>query len=209
MSNLVDLIDKNSLEVGLKILARNIDLLLKANDIVPKIVYEKLHADAKAPEKAFKDDACYDIYAVSDPIIESTRVVYHTGLRFKIPPGYSIDIYPRSSVSKTDLFLANSVGIVDTGYRGEFIIAFKLSTSLPKIYEMNICEDPNQPLLFMVAEEYTSQVKEQRTLQSLLYKKGDKIAQFRLVKKIDSELEEGTVDTETERSDKGWGSSGK
>jgi len=34
-------------------------------------------------------------------------------------------IYPRSSISNKDLFLANSVGIIDSGYRGEIEVRFR------------------------------------------------------------------------------------
>lgn len=40
-------------------------------------------------------------------------------------------MYPRSSLSKTPLLLANHVGIIDSGYRGNLIGAFKSSDSEP------------------------------------------------------------------------------
>lgn len=39
-------------------------------------------------------------------------------------------LYPRSSLSKTPLRLANSVGIIDSGYRGEIIGKFDISTHM-------------------------------------------------------------------------------
>jgi len=36
-----------------------------------------------------------------------------------LPKGYVMFVFPRSSVSNTDLALANSVGVLDAGYRGE------------------------------------------------------------------------------------------
>ena len=47
------------------------------------------------------------------------------------PVGYYM--YPRSSISKTPLFLANQVGIIDSGYRGNLIGAFKSSDSEPYV----------------------------------------------------------------------------
>ena len=46
-----------------------------------------------------------------------------------VPCGFYI--YPRSSISKTPLLLANHVGIIDSGYRGNLIAAFKSSDSDP------------------------------------------------------------------------------
>ena len=48
-------------------------------------------------------------------------------------------LYPRSSLSKTPLILANHVGIIDAGYRGNIIAAVKYIPSLTEIYE--ICRD--------------------------------------------------------------------
>ena len=53
---------------------------------------------------------------------------YGTGLAMEIPEGYVGLIFPRSSISKTDHYLRNSVGVVDSGYRGE--IKIRMSTPL-------------------------------------------------------------------------------
>lgn len=49
--------------------------------------------------------------------------VYNSNTNQMIPVGYYS--YPRSSISKTPLLLANSVGIIDSGYRGPIIGAFR------------------------------------------------------------------------------------
>jgi dUTP pyrophosphatase len=54
------------------------------------------------------------------------RFIYHTGLAFKLPQGYGMLIFPRSSNTKTELYLANSVGILDSTYTGELILCYKL-----------------------------------------------------------------------------------
>lgn len=54
------------------------------------------------------------------------RFIYHTGLAFKLPQGYGMLIFPRSSNTKTDAYLPNSVGILDSTYTGELIFAYKL-----------------------------------------------------------------------------------
>jgi dUTP pyrophosphatase len=50
----------------------------------------------------------------------AAKMVYESGKEF--PTGYYL--YPRSSISKTSMRLANSVGIIDSGYRGDLIGAF-------------------------------------------------------------------------------------
>tara|TARA_Y100000817_G_scaffold134996_1_gene105752 strand:- start:121 stop:687 length:567 start_codon:yes stop_codon:yes gene_type:complete len=51
----------------------------------------------------------------------------------KIPEGRTFPycVYPRSSISKTPLRLANSVGIIDAGYRGELIAVFDNTSNEP------------------------------------------------------------------------------
>ena len=51
--------------------------------------------------------------------------MYHTGLAFEVPEGYVMLIFPRSSNRKTNYYLTNSVGVLDSGYRGELMFAFK------------------------------------------------------------------------------------
>lgn len=42
-------------------------------------------------------------------------------------------IFPRSSIAKTDLALTNSVGVIDSGYRGEIKFKFALNTDDSKL----------------------------------------------------------------------------
>lgn len=53
------------------------------------------------------------------------RFIYHTGLAFQLPAGFGMLIFPRSSNTKTEAYLANSVGILDSGYNGELLIIYK------------------------------------------------------------------------------------
>lgn len=54
-----------------------------------------------------------------------TITIYHTGLAFEIPMGYVGLLIPRSSVSNRSQILANCVGVLDSGYRGEVLFKFK------------------------------------------------------------------------------------
>ena len=66
-----------------------------------------------------------DLTAVSATQDQYGNVVYGTGLAVEIPDGYVGLIFPRSSNSKTDLYLTNHVGVVDSGYRGEIMFKFR------------------------------------------------------------------------------------
>ena len=50
---------------------------------------------------------------------------YHTDIAVEIPDGHVGLLFPRSSIYKQDLLLTNSVGVVDSGYRGEVMFKFK------------------------------------------------------------------------------------
>ena len=66
-----------------------------------------------------------DLTAVSKEYDEHGNVVYNTGLAFEIPHGFVGLLFPRSSNTKKDLVLGNSVGVLDSGYRGEVMFKFK------------------------------------------------------------------------------------
>lgn len=99
-----------------------------------------LESKAVLPTKAHATDAGYDLTAtrVTQELDEARKLllVYHTDLAVEIPIGYVGLIFMRSSVSKTSLTLANAVGVIDSGYRGELILKYKVTTdALPRVYE--------------------------------------------------------------------------
>ena len=87
---------------------------------------KKLHPDAVIPQYAKEGDAGMDLVAVSETWNENnTMVTYDTGLAMEIPNGFVGLLFPRSSVSKTTLSLANCVGVIDSGYRGPVMLKFR------------------------------------------------------------------------------------
>ena len=103
-----------------------------------KINIKKLDPTATIPTYAKLGDAGMDLTSVSMTIKygddkegytskEVKYIEYDTGLAMEIPEGYVGYLFPRSSVSKTDLMLANCVGVVDSGYRGPVKLRFKKS----------------------------------------------------------------------------------
>ena len=89
-----------------------------------KIKIKKLVPEAIIPKYANPGDAGMDVYAVSK--IETDKFVeYGTGLAFEIPTDHVLFVFPRSSVSNTHLQMANSVGVLDSGYRGELKLRFR------------------------------------------------------------------------------------
>lgn len=76
------------------------------------------------PSKCRESDAGYDLTIISE-IKKFNRIttLYDTGIKLDIPNGYYVEVFPRSSLSKSGYMLANSVGIIDQGYKGNIMIA--------------------------------------------------------------------------------------
>jgi len=89
-----------------------------------RIRIKKLHADAVIPRYAHFGDAAVDLVAVREWEDKYGNVCYGTGLAMEIPEGHVGLLFPRSSISKTNLRLANAVGVIDSGYRGEIMLKF-------------------------------------------------------------------------------------
>lgn len=95
-----------------------------------KVKFKKLNKRASIPFYAKKGDAGMDLVATT--LIRTGKYFeYGTDLAIEMPMGYAGFLFPRSSISNTDHFLRNSVGVIDSGYRGEL----KLRMSIPALGE--------------------------------------------------------------------------
>ena len=90
-----------------------------------KVKIKKLNENVVTPTYSKDGDAGMDLVAISKTNDEHGNIVYGTGLAFEIPKGYVGLLFPRSSNAKKDLILSNSVGVLDSGYRGEVMLKFK------------------------------------------------------------------------------------
>jgi dUTP pyrophosphatase len=92
-----------------------------------QIPVKKLKPNAILPTYGSTGAAGADLYACLDSSVEiapGTTVFIPTGLAMEIPAGYAGLAYARSGLAcKQDLAPANKVGVIDSDYRGEFIIA--------------------------------------------------------------------------------------
>ena len=130
-------------------------------------------------EYAKDGDAGIDLIATSKWIDEYGNVCYGTNRAFEIPKGYVGLLFPRSSNAKKDLLLSNSVGILDSGYRGEVMLKFKNTiTASGQYFE---CDTYN--------------IK-------------DRIGQIIILPYPQIEFEEAEELSETERNTGGYGSTG-
>lgn len=142
-----------------------------------KIKVKKLHKDAVIPQYAKIGDAGLDLTA-TNITVNNKYVAYKTGLAFEIPEGYVGLLFPRSSNCNKSLILSNSVGVLDSGYRGEVEFRYKY-TSVNE-----------------TAEEFDA------------YDIGDKVGQLVIIPYPQVELIESEDISQTERGEKGFGSTG-
>lgn len=103
-----------------------------------KVKFKKLNGLAQSPSRSNKGDAGFDLVASSiEHPLGSTGVFVEicTGISVEIPTGHVGLVFPRSSITKTKHFLRNSVGVIDSGYRGEIKLRFSLDES-PSSYQI-------------------------------------------------------------------------
>ena len=87
------------------------------------IVRVRVLDGGKMPTKAHHSDAGYDLY-VRKKFENGRELVCYLGVQLEIPYGYVGLLFPRSSIYKRDVRLANCVGVIDAGYRGEVKAVF-------------------------------------------------------------------------------------
>lgn len=93
-----------------------------------KVKIKKLNENAVVPTKAHATDAGFDLYCTSKEVDwDKRQIICHTGLAFEIPVGFVGLLFPRSSVSNKPLIMANSVGVIDSCYRGEVTAKFNIT----------------------------------------------------------------------------------
>ena len=149
------------------------------------IKIKKMNGSATIPTRSHSTDAGLDLYA-SESVMVTQGTLISTGVAVDIPPGYEATVRPRSGLTSKTL-LRVQIGTVDSGYNGE----------------IKVIADNAKNLLVDLDD-----VVVQQTAYSV--KKGDKIAQL-----VISPIETPTVevvdefDSESERGENGFGSTGK
>ena len=90
-----------------------------------KVKIKKLHPLAVIPTYAKSGDAGMDFVATKVISEETYSITYGTDIAMEIPEGFVGLVFPRSSIRKYELNLSNSVGVIDSGYRGELQATFR------------------------------------------------------------------------------------
>ena len=120
---------------------------------------KKLNQLAQIPTYAKEGDAGMDVIATSIISDTPTQITYGLGIALEIPKGFVGLVFPRSSIRKTGLQLSNSVGVIDSGYRGELQATFNKTRGFGSI-DYNIGDKiaqiiiiPYPPIQFEEVEE--------------------------------------------------------
>lgn len=191
---------------------------VELNDIVPVRVYRE---DKRIPLPVYgkEGDACCDVYATSIEYDETKdRWIVHTGLHFALPDEYEMELRPRSSNTKTELYVPNAPGTLDWGYRGELLVIFKGRTNK---YLLSAFKELKDTVCFMLGVKNHSLDKCSQDFDKAVYEfpyrpmtddfEGDRICQLLVRRReqitwdeVETLEELGT----TERGEGGFGSTG-
>lgn len=113
---------------------------------------KKLNDKAIIPTKGSVDAAGFDLSACIDETVEikpHETVTIGTGLAVEIPNGYFGGVYARSGLArKCGLRPANAVGVCDSDYRGEYLVALHNDSNNVEYIE------PNQRIAQLIIQPY-------------------------------------------------------
>ncbi|MGP2423632.1 dUTP diphosphatase [Bacillus sp. FH] len=182
--------------------------------------------DVELPRYAKPGDSGFDLVAAEDTIIEpgQTKVI-PTGLAFEIPPGFELQVRPRSGISrKTKLRVVQ--GTVDSGFRGEVgVIVDNIAIPdytawytqpdgyvvAPEIEGYLLTTESNYDQLKYIGPDDTTVPLEHgyhRPNQTYIIRKGERIAQGVIAPVETVNFVEVDELSDSERGNKGFGSTG-
>lgn len=177
-----------------------------------RVKIKRLNESVEIPRYAKPGDAGFDLVAAEDVIIQpdETKVI-STGLAFEIPPGYELQVRPRSGVSrKTKLRVI--LGTVDSGYRGEVgVMVDNISDPdymiISDKYELYLsgCE---HSLLFDINGETVWDNSKHYPNGTYIIRKGERIAQGVIAPVETAYFAEVDELSDSERGNNGFGSTG-
>ena len=168
-----------------------------------EVKIQKLDENAIIPTRGSNSAAGYDLYSLDSVRIEGgeTRLI-HTGIAIEIPEGYFGAIYARSGLAtKKGLAPANCVGVIDSDYRGEVMVALHNNNESVIMVPLKVQEGLNGCSIVTSQPGYDANA-------SKTVEKGERIAQLIIHKYEEINFIECSDLQETERGKGGFGSTG-
>jgi dUTP pyrophosphatase len=155
--------------------------------------FKKLNPKAVTPTYAKDGDAGLDLTATA-MFMGTNYIQYDTGIAVEIPEGYVGLVFPRSSITKmaAGVSLKNSVGIIDSGYRGEIILRFDVPS------ESHKCDA--ETFRYITKDGFQEELK--------IPQPGERIGQLIILPYPQIQLEEVEELSSTDRGEGGFGSTG-
>lgn len=159
-----------------------------------------LSKNAKIPTRAHSSDSGYDLTLIDIKKIQGDVIYFGTGISVQPSPNYYFEVYPRSSISKLPLGLANSVGIIDNGYSGEIIVPVR-------VFHKMQAQIPNSETTIPmgIVDIFGTKVSSMRGIGQAILKNKPTLFQMIIRKKHSVDFEIASLE-ETERGDGGFGS---
>jgi len=157
------------------------------------VKFKKLRPDAVTPTYAKDGDAGLDLTATG-MFMGKDYIQYETGIAVEIPDGYVGLVFPRSSITKmaAGVSLKNSVGVIDSGYRGEIILRFDVPSESHRI--------DSETFRYVTKDAFQEELN--------IPQPGERIGQLIILPYPTIELEEVKELSNTERGEGGFGSTG-
>lgn len=169
-----DVLSENKRDFLKQMLGITYNCISEANGVARRIVnipIELTSENAKIPTYANLGDGAVDLYCPEDVTINpgETKII-PVDIKVALPYGYAFLIHPRSGLSaKTKLRVANSIGLIDSQYKG--VIGVIIENVEPPIKDITYeFDDSGRPVLTSVLHG-----------QSYTISKGERFAQMRLV----------------------------
>lgn len=175
---------------------KHLEALQKIREQAFKIEVQVLEG-GKLPAKANRTDAGFDVYATDDVTIFPGQVIKHPlNIRMKLPAGSWAEIQTKSGLGSKGMLVY--AGVVDEGYRG---IPHVIATNLN--WNLKWTQDGKGGF-------YPEDNVQNGQIQPLVIKKGSKIAQLTMHPHSNEYFmtQVDRIDTDTDRGEGGFGSSG-
>lgn len=151
-----------------------------------KVKLKKLYIDTKVPVRGSLHAAAMDVFAHSIEELPNGKVKIGLGFATEIPKDYMGVIVPRSNITRHFWIMNNSYGVIDSDYRGEWMVIFS-------------------PLPFKYKNDTFSIV---RLENEFPYQVGERVAQIYFQPKTDVDFKMVGELSDTERGIGGFGSTG-
>jgi len=164
-----------------------------------KVKVDLLSERAVMPTRAHNTDTGYDITFTRVHKIDGDVIFFGTDISLQPSRGHYFEVVPRSSISKTPLSMANSIGVIDETYTGEVLIPVRVNNHQPGATGRGVSCPGG------VVKIFGARPQSMHALGELILAKKPCMFQAILRKRLTASFEITKIE-ETERGDGGFGS---